>query len=173
MDLTFTVPPDLSFEQAIAVAQDLLAAQHSDDVLEPAISALVASANGARGLFVTLLPGDFAIADRPTEGLLRGLRTQPDIVADLMTKNLAMSTAMELTHQCNQDADLATGSAKTKQRSIALIQALHLPQLQQHLGQLKASILEGQGNYAAFLDRWGYDPEQKSAILSAIETALS
>jgi hypothetical protein len=36
------------------------------------------------------------------------------------------------------------------------------------LQRLKSTIQTGQGEYQAFLERWGYDAEQKQVILAAI-----
>ncbi|OUC13796.1 MAG: hypothetical protein B0A82_15995 [Alkalinema sp. CACIAM 70d] len=177
IDLTFTIPPEVTFEQAIAIAQDLLAAQPTDDVLTAAIAALVATPNGARGFLVTFLSGDlseeFALADRPTEAVAQGLRTNPELIADLMAKNLAMSTAMELTHRRNGHPEMAAGSHLTQQRSRQLIQGLHLPIMHDRLTALQQSIIQGSGEYTDFLARWGYDDEQKAAILAAIEPLIS
>lgn len=85
-----------------------------------------------------------------------------------MTKNLAMSTAMELTHQANGNPEQAAGSARVKARSHQLIQQLQLPELQTQLQQLLASIDNNTGEYQDFLTRWGYDGTQRQAIRQAI-----
>ncbi|MGI0490385.1 hypothetical protein ACN4EG_01125 [Alkalinema pantanalense CENA528] len=173
IDLTFTIPPDVTFEQAIALSQDLLAAQPSDDVLTAAITALVATPNGARGFLVTFLSGEFALADRPTESVAQGLRTNPELIADLMAKNLAMSTAMELTHRRNGNLEMAAGSQQTQQRSRQLIQLLNLQRLNDRLRSIQQTVIQGAGDDTDFLARWGYDDEQKAAIVAAIEPLIS
>ena len=162
----------LSFEQAIAYCQDLLTQidQHQiDDAdLETAIAQLVATENGARGFFVTFLTAnDFPPADQPPPPILNGLQTAPAIVGELLVKNLAMSAAMAVHHHRNQDPQSAQGSTQVCRRSQTLIQSLQLPGVAEKLAELERS-LNGEGDYQAFLTRWGYDNEQKQAIRAAL-----
>jgi hypothetical protein len=175
MDLQFHIPADVSFPQAIALAEAILALPiaPNDDVQSQAISALLQTANGARGFFVTFLTGESPLADAPTTGIIRALRSAPAMVADLMTKNLAMSTAMELTHQTNGDAAQAAGSARVQARSRRLITALQLPALQIELQQLLDSTTTNTGEYQEFLARWGYDAEQRQAIQQVVTAILA
>lgn len=170
-NLQFTVPPDLTFEQAIALTQDLLDSNPSEDVLESAIGSLIQSVNGARGFFVTFLTSDSPLADQPTPGILQGLRSNPDAIADLMAKNIVMPTAMAITHQRNGNLDLAASSHQTQQRSIQLVQQLQLPEITTQLHALQAALNnqpDGPNEYHHFLDRWGYDEEQRIAMDEAI-----
>jgi hypothetical protein len=175
MELQFSIPADVSFPQAIALAEAILALPADDDdiVQSQAIAALLQTANGARGFFVSFLTGASPLADAPTAGILRALRSAPATVADLMTKNLAMSTAMQLTHQANGDADQAAGSARVQARSRTLIAALQLPALQTKLQQLLDSTRHNGGEYQEFLARWGYDAEQREAIQQVVAAILS
>jgi hypothetical protein len=163
----------LSFEQAIAQTQQLLSQSVSPEQLQQTITELVQTDNGARGFFVTFLTGDFALADRPE--LLCALQSAPTRVADLLTKNLAMATAMELTHFRDGNPEQAAGSAKVQQHTRSLIQALqaNLPELQTCLQQLALSLTSPSGEYHAFLERWGYDLEQRAAIQTALETVIA
>lgn len=173
MNLEFTIPANVSFEEAIGLTQDLLLANPSDDVLASAVTALIQTVNGARGFFVTLLSGDFEQADRLTPGLIQGLRSNPDAIADLMMKNIAMPTAMALTHERNGDLDRATSSQRTQRRSIALVQALNLPAIHDRILAMQATLENQSEEYQSFLDRWGYDEEQRSAIGKAMQTTLT
>jgi hypothetical protein len=173
MELQFHVPADVSFPQAIALAEEILALPTDDAVQERAIAALLQTANGARGFFVSFLTGESPLADTPTAGMIRALRSAPTIVADLMAKNLAMSTAMQLTHQANGDAEQAAGSARVQARSRTLIAALQLPALQTELQQLQDSASTNTGEYAEFLARWGYDAEQRRAIQQVVAAILA
>jgi hypothetical protein len=174
IDLQFQIPADVSFPEAIGLAQNILALpDDADDAIRaPAIAALLQTENGARGWFVSFLSGDATLADAPTAGTLQALRSTPAIVADLMTKNLAMSTAMELTHKANGDLEQAAGSAQVQARSRQLIQQLNLPELRTELQALAATIAANQGQYQDFLDRWGYDHDQRQAIAAAINALL-
>ena len=141
-----------------------------DDSLKATVSALVSSENGARGFFVTYLTDDRSLADAPIPAVIQALSTAPDIVAPLLVKNLAMSTAMGITHRQNQNQNLAQGSDRVQARTDRLIQALPSAQLQQHAQQLAESIDTGTGEYHSFLVRWGYSPEQQQAIRQSTRT---
>jgi hypothetical protein len=96
------------------------------------------------------------------------LEMAPELVAELLVKNVAMSTAMVLTHQRNHDPTLAESSARVSRRSANLIQQLQLPQVQTQLQQLSKSVTSGEGEYTSFLQRWGYDLEQRQRIQQVI-----
>ncbi|MEB3293553.1 MAG: hypothetical protein VKJ24_10365 [Synechococcales bacterium] len=177
-NLSFQVPADVTFEQAIALTKDLLAANTSEELLEKAIAALLQTQNGVRGFLVTFLGSDafsqgtdFS-ADPRWQAVLRGMRSHPAGIADLMTKNLVMPAAMAITHQRNQNLELAESSAATQARSQQVIQQLNLAAIYEKLGQMQASLKKNSGEYQDFLDRWGYDAEQKSVMLQAIATVL-
>ncbi|WP_041244015.1 hypothetical protein [Gloeobacter kilaueensis] len=163
----------ISFAQAIerttALLDEQAAGQRDAEKLYRAVADLVATANGARGFFVTFLSGEWPIADALPDGLVEALRTAPAVVAPLMTKNLAMSTAMIWAHRQNGDAEAASGSEQVARRSAALIARLQLPQIEREIAELKRALTDGQGDYAAFLDRWGYTEAQRAAIKEAIE----
>ncbi len=175
MELQFHVPADVSFPQAIALAEEILALPTTPDdaVQKRAIAALLQTSNGARGFFVSFLTGESPLADAPTAGIIRALRSAPAMVADLMAKNLAMSTAMQLTHQANGDPEQAAGSARVQARSRTLIAALQLPALQTELQQLLDSATTNTGEYQEFLARWGYDAEQRQAIQQVVAAILA
>jgi hypothetical protein len=168
----FTVPSEVTFEQAIALSQSLLAeieqGQLSATAIEAAIAALVTSPPGARGWFVTYLTGDYRLADQPSEAVITALRSQPEPVADLLVKNLAMSTAMIITHTHNQQLDLAAGSAQVQRRTQHLIQLLQLDAVAIRLQTFLAALKTETGSDQAFLTRWGYDTEQRAAIHHAL-----
>lgn len=169
----FTVPEKVTFEQAIALSQTLVdrIAQSAiaDNKLQQAIAALVASENGARGFFVTYLTDERPVADPPSAAVIAALKTTPAIVAPLMVKNLAMSTAMAIAHRRNQDEALASGSDRVKARSMYILQATQSEETAAHIGALMTSIDTQAGDYTPFLKRWGYDPEQQQAIRQAFE----
>jgi hypothetical protein len=167
------VPEGVSFEQAIALTQSLLAEMEQGTIAETGIgetvAALVQSQNGARGFFVTYLSDDRALIDQFLPAVVPALKGAPDVVAPLLVKNLVMSTAMAITHRRNQNQDLAAGSNRVRLRSVNFVTALALPQLREQAQQLAVAIREGTGDYATFLDRWGYDTEQKQAMLTTLE----
>jgi hypothetical protein len=172
----FIVPDRVSFEAAIALAEALVdqLAQGtlSEADIEQAIAALVATENGARGFFVTYLSDERAAAE-PSPPLIRALSSSPQIVATLMVKNLAMSTAMAIAHRRNQDQQTAQGSDRVRRRSAQIIRELRSPELTHEIAALVDSIDTDSGAYKAFLDRWNYDTEQRHAIRAAIEAAIA
>lgn len=167
---------DITFEEAIATTESLLeqvgANQLSPPQIGEAIAALVQSENGARGFFVTYLTSNSILANHPSEELVQALRSSPDIVAELLAKNVAMSAAMTLTHQRNQDEAMAQSSIQVRDRSAALIKLVDLDPVYDRCRKLLESAVTGAGSYQAFLDRWGYDAEQRQLICEALEAAI-
>ncbi len=168
----FIVPPTVSFEQAIALAQSLLEHMEqgtlSEEQVESVISALVATENGARGFFVTYLSTDSSLPDQPIPAVIQALQSSPTVVAPLLVKNLSMSTAMAIVHRRSQREDMAQGSDRVHRRSLQLIQALQTPELASEAQSLVESIQTHTGTYQAFLERWSYDETQQTAIYEAI-----
>jgi hypothetical protein len=162
----------LTFEEALDHSQALLEALDGDNLTPEALQAqvtqLVVSKNGARGFFVTYLTRDSAGADRPSPELLCALASAPEIVGELLVKNLAMSSAMAVFHRRQGDESAAEGSLRVKGRTQHLIQALALPNTGDKIRQLQTSLRDGAGEYGDFLQRWGYDAEQKQAIQAAL-----
>lgn len=163
---------DVSFAGAIALTQTLLdnleQGEVSADALEATVCALVRSENGARGFFVTYLSDDRTLADHLKPAIIAALQTSPAIVAPLLVKNLAMSTAMAITHRRNQNEDLVQGSERVQARTAQLIQVLQLPQVQTETQSLLGAIETEKGDYQTFLERWGYDLEQRQAMQQAL-----
>ncbi len=172
-----TEPEAITFEQAIALTQELLAGIASGNLPETAIgttiTALVRSRDGARGFFVAYLTGSNPLADEPSETVLTALRSPSEWVADLLVKNLAMSTAMIITHTRDQNPDLAAGSAQVQRRADRLIRLLHLAPLQARLQAFLTTLETETGPDQAFLSRWGYDAEQRRSMQQALQQALT
>lgn len=166
------VPDNVTFEQAIALTQTLLdhleQGDLPDSAVEPVVRALVSSENGARGFFVTYLSDDRSLADSPTPAITQAMSVAPEIVSPLLVKNLAMSTAMAITHRRNQNESLAQESDRVRSRTAQFIQTLRFPQLHEQAQLLVASIETGSGSYHTFFQRWRYDREQQQAIRHAI-----
>lgn len=172
----FSVPDSISFEGAIELTQSLLSEVEQGHISEPElesiITAIVQTENGARGFFVSYLTDDRDFIDQNLDLVARALLQSEDSVSDLLTKNLAMSTAMILTHTRNQNPDMAASSARVQRRTDYLIRQMRSSKVDQRLSELKTSI-ESDGEYQSFLNRWKYDEEQRSAILKATQSALS
>jgi hypothetical protein len=176
---TLKISESITFQEAIAATQSLLeeieASRSSDREITEAIASLVKSTNGARGFFVTYLTDDRNFADFPTDFVIEALKSSPEIVSELLVKNVAMSAAMAVVHRRNNDENMAKGSDRVCQRSIQLIQKLQLDETTNKLKQLQQSITTSEGSYGDFLQRWGYasDREQIQAIQEAITAVLA
>jgi len=159
----------MTFEEAISYTENLLSRfpldkKLDDTELETEIAELVQTQNGARGFFVAFLTGEWQLADEPSMAVIRALQSAPDAIAELLVKNLAMSTAMAITHQRAGNSEQAAGSARVAKRTALLIEKVDLAEVQITVSQMQTSAMSGRGEYVAFLEKWGYDAEQKEAI---------
>lgn len=166
----------LSFSKAIKATQLLMdkmtTKELSETEIEQKISSIVSTKNGARGFFVPYLTSDLALADNPSVGVINGLKSSIEVVCELLIKNLAMSSAMAITHSRNNDLNNVDGSKRVCRRTSNLIQQIKLELVKEELQQLKTTIDTGYGDYQDFLERWDYDAEQKQAIQIAIANTL-
>ncbi len=159
------------FRGAMALASTWIAQweaeELSDEVLADRVAELVASRDGARGFFVVSLAGDSPLMDRLPDPVVLALRGGGDGVVDLSARNLAMSTAMTLHHRRSGDAGQRAGSERVQQRCTELLRLLEPSAVKTRLETLLAAT-DGQGEDVAFLDRWGYDAEQRALIAEAV-----
>ncbi len=160
-----------TFEQAINASmlwcEAWEKAELSDEVLADRISELLASRNGARGFFVISLASDCPLMDRLPEPIVLKLREAGESVIDLTVRNLAMSTAMSLHHQRQEDINQQARSKRVTARCLDLLRLLEPNKVKRRLEKLLAGT-KGEGDDVAFLERWGYDDEQKREIISSI-----
>ena len=165
-------PETITFPDAIALTRSLLDAMAENTLdetaIQDAIASLVKSENGARGFFVTYLTDERPFAEHPSAAVVCALRSSPDIVSELLVKNLAMSAAMALTHRRNQNEEMAKGSERVLQRTTHLIKQIQLDSVSDKLQLLRESVTTGTGHYQAFLERWEYDPQQKQMMQQAL-----
>ena len=159
----------LTFEEAIAYTETLLARKDLEDSqLQAEITNLVKTSNGARGFFVCFLTGEWELADNPSPAIIQALQAKPDAIAELLVKNLAMSTAMAITHRRNGRPDQADDSDRVAKRTALLIEKVDLPEVRAITSQMLNSATTNTGEYAAFLEKWGYDDEQKQVIANVL-----
>ena len=162
-----------TFQQAMEITAQWLAlwenGELSDEVLADRVAELVASRDGGRGFFVVSLAGECPLMDRLPEPLAMQLRAAGAGVVDLTARNLAMSTAMALHHQRQGDGAQQAGSERVQARCTELLRQLEPAAVKQRLETLLAASRDGEGEDVAFLDRWGYDAEQRRVITAAIE----
>jgi hypothetical protein len=165
---TLLVPDQIKFDEAIDLTQLFLSQLKQNELTSSQIldfvSELIQTANGARGFFVTYLTAQDPICDTPQPEIIAAIAAHPEIAADLLVKNIAMSTAQQLYHQRRDDNAMVAASATVAARTITMITALNLPQIQSMCRELVSTIQFGAGSYTEFLTRWGYDDEQKQSI---------
>jgi len=138
----------------------------SDEVISDRIGELIKTVEGARGFFVVSLSIDCPLMDRFPDALIFQLRSSGDIVIDLTVKNLAMSSAMVITHHKNNDSQ-EIQSERIKIRCIELLKLLDSNAVKKRLDVL-IEATKGNGTDLKFLDRWGYNDEQITAISESI-----
>ena len=138
----------------------------SDEVISDRIGELIKTVEGARGFFVVSLSIDCPLMDRFPDALIFQLRSSGDIVIDLTVKNLAMSSAMVITHHKNNDSQ-EIQSERIKIRCIELLKLLDSNAVKKRLDVLLEAT-KGNGTDLKFLDRWGYNDEQITAISESI-----
>jgi hypothetical protein len=172
----FQVPDNITFEAAIALTQKLLDTLVQEEQPEPSlketVSKLVSTQNGARGFFVTYLTDARPFADKPDPEIIEALKSRSEEVSELLVKNLAMSTAMAITHTRNAQPDQAQQSLQVSHRSADLIGLVGGDHLKAEAQDLWQSVTDSSGSYTTFLKKWGYDVEQKAAIISRLEDVL-
>ena len=164
----------LSFPKAIADTNSLITKiadkQLNETEIESGVAFFVKTIEGARGFFVAYLTSELEVSDNPSSGVIKGLQSSPEIVSNLLVKNLAMCTAIGLLHRRNGDLAAASGSDRVQRRTIDLIQQLNSDAVTQKLQQLKATIDNQSDIYQRFLDSQNYDNEQKEQIKNIIST---
>ncbi len=177
MKKSLQVSENITFNEAIAFAEMLLsqiqAEEFSSEEILTTISALVKTVNGARGFFVTYLPSATNLADNPSPEIIKALQSSPDTIAELMVKNLVMSAAMVITHRRHKNEEMAQSSHRVKTRSANLIKLLQIPAIYEIANQILETITTGAGKYQEFLERWGYDTEQKQVMQETLQKILS
>lgn len=163
--------PPLSFQDAIAQSSEWIRQwdqeELSDDVLADAVGQIVRERDGARGFFVASLTGESPLMDRLPEPLIHQLRMAGEGVVDLTVRNLAMSSAMAVHHKRHEDKAFLEGSLRVRSRCTDLLKQLDPGLVKGRLETLLQG-LDSKGEDQEFLDRWGYDDEQKAEIKKAI-----
>lgn len=171
-----SIPESVPFEEAIALTQSLISQVTAGELpsqdISEAIAQLVHSENGARGFFVTYLTSEGNLADNPSPEVIQALQSSPDIVAELLVKNLAMSAAQAVAHRRNGNEQMARGSEQVRSRTARLIEQVKLSQVRDRAVALHESAATGEGTYKTFLQRWGYDAQQRQIICKALEQVM-
>ena len=138
----------------------------SDEVISDRISELIKTKEGARGFFVVSLSIDCPLMDRISDPLIFQLRSSGKIIVDLAVKNLAMSSAMFVEHQKNNNPEQFQ-SERIRTRCIDLLKQLDSNEVKKRLDVLFEAT-KGNGEDVKFLNRWRYNNEQIQAISESI-----
>ncbi len=138
----------------------------SDEVIADRIGELTQTIEGARGFFAVSLSIDCTLMDRFPDPLIFQLRSSGEIIVDLTVKNLAMSSAMVITHKENNES-LLIQSERIKIRCIELLKLLDSNKVKKRLDVLLEAT-KGNGTDLRFLNRWGYNEKQIKAISESI-----
>ena len=138
----------------------------SDEVIADRIGELTQTIEGARGFFAVSLSIDCTLMDRLPDALIFQLRSSGEIIVDLTVKNLAMSSAMVITHK-EKNKILQTQSERIKTRCIELLKLLDSNKVKKRLDVLLEAT-KGNGTDLKFLNRWGYNEKQIKAISESI-----
>lgn len=176
MNQSNTATP-LSFPKAIADTNSLITKiadkQITETEIESEVAFFVSTIEGARGFFVAYLTSEVEVTDHPSNGVIKGLESSPEIVSNLLVKNIAMCTAVGLFHRRNDNLTAALGSERTQRRTINLIQKLNSDLITQKLQELAATIDNESDSYQEFLDGQKYDDEQKKQIRNIISQFIN
>ena len=161
-----------TFQQAMEITATWLQQweneEISDEVLADRVGEIIASRDGARGFFVVSLAGDSALMDRLPDPVVGQLRAGGAGVVDLTVRNLAMSSAMALHHRRQGDAAQQAGSERVTARCTELLRQLEPADVKERLEQLLEAALDNRGDDVSFLEKWGYDAEQRQAISTSV-----
>jgi hypothetical protein len=166
----------MSFEETIALTQTWLREVAQGTVPDAEILThlreVFQSTEGVRGFFVVFLTTDL-LGETCPEAILQAFVENGPHIAAILVKNLAMSTAMILHHDRQGDDPQKAGSIQVQQRSarlLAILEQRGALAFAQERSALLASLETGTGSYGTFLDRWGYDSEQRQAIQAALKS---
>lgn len=170
------IPSEITFEEAIAFTQSLMNQMEAGELppaeISTTLAELVSSQNGARGFFVAYLTADQTLADNPSPEVVQALRLHPETVSELLVKNVAMSAAQALAHRRKGNQQLAQSSERVRDRTTQLIKLVDLESVYKCGQQLLESAATGEGTYRTFLERWGYDDQQRQTICQVLEQLM-
>ena len=175
------------------LAEQLRDKKTLDDEARELLQDLVSTTSGARGWFVSLLTDDdlAQLFEPPIDdALLEPIAARPEPNLRLCVMNVAMSAATAIQHERDGHRDLAAASRATSSRSAALCTALLERDMMAGLAEALRALYEAAAprdddlgelgeilglssdaapshvdeDWAAFLDKWRYGPDQRAAI---------
>ena len=179
---SFEEAQELGAKLATILSASCAAGEPMPEEAVPVLRALVSSTSGSRGWFVSLLTApDFEPIFQPPldDAMLDAICESPEPNVKLMTMNVAMSTATELTHLERGSEDMAAASRMTARRSTALMVALldRLPGLRESAEALLTAVdpnaEAADADWLKFCKKWGYGATQREAIRKRLAAALA
>ena len=159
-----------SFAQAINISaqwckewgEDLL----SEEVLADRISELIKTRNGLRGFFAyTLSDKDCFLLDKLPFSLIYKLNEVRDDVAEIVVKNLIMSSAQVIIHRRDNNHEYEISSENIADRCKSILRLLETKSVTKSVNQVLRD-LDDMGN--SFDNSVKYDSEQKEFIKKQI-----
>jgi len=161
---------EASFTQAINISahwckewgEDLL----SEEVLADRISELIKTRNGLRGFFAYALSDkDCFLLDKLPFSLIYKLNENGDAVAEIVIKNLIMSSAQIIIHRRDNNHEYEMTSENISDRCKAILRLLKTKSVASSVDKVLRN-LDNMGN--SFDNSLKYDPEQKEFIKKQI-----
>ncbi len=161
---------EASFTQAINISaqwckewdEDLL----SEEVLADRISELIKTKNGLRGFFAYALSDkDCFLLDKLPSSIIYKLNEGGDVVAEIVVKNLIMSSAQIIIHRRDNNHEYEIVSENISNRCKAILRLLGTKSVTKFVNQF-VSDLDNMGN--SFDNSVKYDSEQKEFIKKQI-----
>ena len=161
---------EASFTQAINISaqwckdwgENLL----SEEVLADRIAELIKTRNGIRGFFAyTLSDKDCLLLDKLPLSLIYKLNEVGDAVAEIVVKNLIMSSAQIIIHRRNNNHEYEIASKNISGRCKTLLRLIETKSVVNSVNQVLRD-LDSMGN--SFDSSIKYDSEQKEFIKKQI-----
>ncbi len=161
---------EASFTQAINISaqwckewgEDLLSAE----VLADRIAELIKTRNGMRGFFAYALSDkDCFLLDKLPFSLIYKLNESGDAVAEILVKNLIMSSAQIIIHRRDNNHEYELTSENISDRCKAILKLLETKSVTKFVNQVLRN-LDNMGN--SFDNSVKYDSEQKEFIKKQI-----
>ncbi len=161
---------EVSFIQAINISaqwckewgEDLL----SEEVLADRIAELIKTRNGLRGFFAYALSDkDCFLLDKLPFSLIYKLNEAREVVADLVVKNLIMSSAQIIIHRRDKNHEYEISSEKISDRCKAILRLIETKSVTKSVNQVLRD-LNNMGN--SFDNSVKYDSEQQEFIKKQI-----
>lgn len=183
-----------SFRSQVARAAEILDALYSIDTDSDGTEAhnldqFLLRPETVRAFFVAWLSDDWSLDNKPSERIFEILRNKEsnvaEVLAEILVKNLTMSSAMILRHRQDGKDDLAKGSLDVRERTSMVIERLgKYPNsalsscLKSKSTELLAAIestrlADGKTMpFTDFLARWNYDGKQLDAVEDSLNSVF-